>query len=427
MADEKIKKEHASFDMNHICYDRTSEIEKEFRFHVLPFWKNMRDEEFGGYFGWLSYDLNLDKKAVKGVILNDRIMWFFSNAYLTLHDDDSLKYAKHAYEFMINHALDKDYGGVYWSLFYDGRTDDTTKHTYNQAFAIYALSSYYEASNESDVINLAFELEHMIEEKCRDKNGYLEAFTRDFSPAENDKLSENGVVAGRTMNTHLHILEAYTALYRVGKIALERNTPGVTEEKVNEVRDRLIEILNIYISKIYSPDKRRQEVFFDINFNSMLDLTSFGHDIEASWLLEEASDIIGHTDITDKITAVAEEMRREVYENGFDGLSIAAEKENDLMLEIRDWWVQAEGIVGFLNGYERNPEKIEYLKTARAIWEFIKMHMIDRRTGSEWFSASYADGNPITQKAILEPWKCPYHTGRMCFEVIRRMAKIRKV
>ena len=170
---------------------------------IIPFWKNLRDDEFGGYYGYLDYDLKLDKKAEKGCILNSRITWFFSNAYTLLKDKSLLEEADHGYEFLKEHCIDKEYGGIYWSMKYDGTPLDTTKHTYNQAFCIYALSSYYEASGKQEALELARKLYELIETRCMDDNGYLEAFTRDFKPESNEKLSENGVLAEKTMNTLL--------------------------------------------------------------------------------------------------------------------------------------------------------------------------------------------------------------------------------
>ena len=192
-----------------------SEVTDELTMRIIPFWKSLLDDEDGGYYGWLSYDLELDRKAEKGCILNSRITWFFANAYTLLKDDGLLKEAQHAYDFMKDKCIDREYGGIFWSVTHDGKPLDTTKHTYNQAFAIYALSSYYEAAHDDEALELAYDLYNIIETKCRDEKGYLEAFTRDFKPASNEKLSENGVMAGRTMNTLLHVFEAYTELYRV--------------------------------------------------------------------------------------------------------------------------------------------------------------------------------------------------------------------
>ena len=175
------------------------DVKKHLTERIIPFWKSLRDEEYGGYYGWLGYDLVLDKKAVKGCILNSRILWFFSNAYLLLGEKSLLQEAEHGWNFLKDRCVDRENGGVYWSLSYDGKPEDTTKHTYNQAFAMYALSSYYDASGDREALELAWDLYHLIETRCRDEYGYLEAFNIRFEPEDNDKLSENGVMAEKTM------------------------------------------------------------------------------------------------------------------------------------------------------------------------------------------------------------------------------------
>ena len=383
------------------------EITKHLTDDIIPFWKNLRDDEFGGYYGYLDYDLKLDKKAEKGCILNSRITWFFSNAYTLLKDKSLLEEADHGYEFLKEHCIDKEYGGIYWSMKYDGTPLDTTKHTYNQAFCIYALSSYYEASGKQEALDLARKLYKLIEEKCTDDQGYLEAFTRDFQPESNEKLSENGVLAEKTMNTLLHVLEAYTELYRVSKD--------------EEVGNRLRWIMDTFADKVYNPTLKRQEVFFDKNYNSIIDLHSYGHDIETAWLMDRSLEVLGDDSYTQRITPITKALTENIYNVAFDGHSLSNECDRGVVDTNRVWWVQAETIVGFLNGYEKDPTKIKYQEAAEATWQFIKDHVIDKRTGSEWFWLVRQDGSPVEGKPIVEPWKCPYHNGRMCMEVIRRL------
>lgn len=385
------------------------EIRKELVNGIIPFWKNLRDDEYGGYYGLLDYDLNLDKKAEKGCILNSRITWFFANAYLLLKDESLLDEAKHGYEFLKNKCLDKEYGGIYWSLNYDGTPKDTTKHTYNQAFCIYALSTYYAASKDAEALKIAMQLFEKIETTCMDEAGYLEAFTRDFKPESNEKLSENGVLADKTMNTLLHVFEAYTELYRVSK-----------ETKVKE---RLMWIMDVFADKVYNPKLHRQEVFFDKNYNSIIDLHSYGHDIETAWLMDRGTEVLGDETYTERMGAITRDLTSQIYKVAFDGHSLANECEKGVVNEHRVWWVQAEAIVGFLNGYEKDSQKKEYLEAAESIWEFIKEHVMDKREGSEWFWEVDKEGKPYEGRPIVEPWKCPYHNGRMCMEVIRRMSK----
>lgn len=386
------------------------ELKKEIREHlqqsIIPFWKSLRDDTYGGYYGYVGYDLTVDERAVKGCILNSRITWFFANAYLTLGDESLISEARHGFEFMKEFCLDKENGGVFWSVTYDGKPEDTTKHTYNQAFSIYALSAYYDATKDEESIRIAEELYELIEEKCRNKGGYLEAFDRQFYPMENDKLSENGVIADRTMNTLLHVFESYTEFYRV--------------TKKKEVKERLEWMMDIIAEKIYNPKLHRQEVFFDLDYHTLIDLHSYGHDIETAWLVDRGVEIVGNPEYEAKMTPITKDLTRQIYETAYKSHSLSNECEKGIVDTDRVWWVQAEAVVGFLNGYQKDKDRSEYLKVAEDIWQYIKTYLIDTREGSEWYWLLDREGRPYEDKPIVEPWKCPYHNGRMCIEVIRR-------
>lgn len=385
---------------------RVDAIKQHLTEEIIPFWKTFRDEEFGGFYGEMNYELVLNKKADKGCILNSRILWFFANAYMTLRDEECLAYATHSYHFLKNAFYDKDNGGVFWSVTYDGKPKDDSKHTYNQAFAIYALASYYDVSGDKEALELAYGLMEKVEHACRDNVGYLEAFDRAFVPVDNEKLSENGVMASRTMNTLLHVYEAYTELYRV--------------DKKPEIADKLRWMLDIFAEKVYNPAKRRLEVFFDDNWNTLIDLNSYGHDIEASWLIDRGVEILGDERYADKITPITKDLAAHIHAVAMDENSLYNECEGNHVDTKKVWWVQAEAVLGFLNGYQKDPAKTEYLESAGRIWDFILDKMVDHRMGSEWFNELYQDGTPIKTKEIVGPWKCPYHNGRMCFEVINR-------
>ena len=382
------------------------EIKEHLLEGIIPFWKGLRDNEYGGYYGWVDYDLNVDKQAVKGCILNSRIMWFFSNAYTLLKDESLLDEAKHGFAFMKEHCMDKVNGGIFWSLKYDGQPEETLKHTYNQAFAIYALSSYYEATKDEEALSMAKELFALIEEKCTDSEGYMEAFDKEFNIIDNDKLSENGVMADKTMNTLLHVFEAYTELYRVAKLP--------------EVKEKLMWIMDVFADKVYNPELHRQEVFFDAHWNCILDLHSYGHDIETAWLIDRGVEVLGEKKYEDKMTPITKDLTAQIYKVAFNGSSLANECEKGVVNTHRIWWVQAETVVGFLNGYKMNHDKPEYLEAAQNTWKFIKDYVIDKRSGSEWFWEVDEEGKPYPDRPIVEPWKCPYHNGRMCLEVIKR-------
>ena len=383
------------------------EVAKHLTENIIPFWKALRDDTYGGYYGYMDYNLNVDKTAEKGCILNSRITWFFADAYILLKDETLLDEARHGYEFLRDHCIDKENGGIFWSMTYDGKPLDTTKHTYNQAFCIYAFSSYYDASGDEEAIKLAKELQLLIESKCTDAVGYLEAFTKDFQPESNEKLSENGVLVEKTMNTLLHVFEAYTEFYRVSH-----------DEEVGE---RLKWIMDVFADKVYNPKLKRQEVFFDKNYNTIIDLYSYGHDIETAWLMDRGVEVLGDAHYKEKMSPITETLAENVYAVAFDGHSLANECCKGEVNDHRIWWVQAETVIGFLNEYQKHPQKENFLEASEAEWEFIKEHVIDKRNGSEWFWEVHPDGSPIADRPIVEPWKCPYHNGRMCMEVIRRL------
>lgn len=372
---------------------------------LLPFWQGLRDEN-GGYYSYLDFDLCLDKQAEKGCILNSRILWFFSQAAMTLKDDSLIPYARHAYNFLREKCLDQEQGGVYWSVTHDGKPLDDTKHTYNQAFAIYALSAYYRLTKEKDALELAHKLFLLIEDRCTDQGGYLEAFTRDFRPASNEKLSENGVMATRTMNTLLHVFEGYAGLYEAAQDP--------------QVATAMGRILNIYAGKIYNVNRHRQEVFFDGEYNSLIDLTSYGHDIESSWLIDWGCALLRNEDLSQTIAAIDSDLADSVLKSAFDGRSLANECERDVVDGHRVWWVQAEALLGFVNEFIKHPDRTDCRDAAAELWKYINEKVVDPRPGSEWFWRLEADGTPDREKPIVEPWKCPYHNGRMCMELIRR-------
>ncbi|MCR5604015.1 MAG: AGE family epimerase/isomerase [Lachnospiraceae bacterium] len=431
---------------------------------IVPFWTGLMDREYGGFYGLLTYDLRLDKKAVKGCILNSRILWFFSNLILLERGKNAKsaecaadinadaegkkenrnpeieKACRQAYDFLKKSFLDKENGGVYWSVEYDGEPADETKHTYNQAFAIYALASYFDASGNKEAMRLAYELRRIVEDKCRDKEGYLEAFTADFRPAGNEKLSENGVEAHRTMNTLLHVYEAYTEYLRVIKAELNhiKNVDPAQDtdrpEKESMVRaygfDLVAEreavendirfILDIIADKIYNPVLKRQEVFFGKDYNSLIDLHSYGHDIETSWLVDRGLDILDDKAYTEKIRPINSTLAEKIYERAYVDHSLLNECEKGVDDTTRVWWVQAEAVLGFMNAASKSRAEGDeegakrYEAAAVDVWEYIKDKLIDKRPGSEWFSQVDKDGNPDPARDIVEPWKCPYHNGRMC-------------
>ena len=262
---------------------------------------------------------------------------------------------------------------------------------------------------------MSYKLYELIESKMRDELGYKEAFDENFHEIDNEKLSENGVMASKTMNTLLHVFEAYTELYRVDKNPV--------------VKEKIMWMMDLIAEKIYNPELHRQEVFFDEKWNTIIDLHSYGHDIETAWLVDRSVEVIAEKKYEEKMTPITLDLVRQVSKLAFNGESLSNECEKGVDDTNRVWWVQAETVVGFLNAAEKcgkdTEEGQKYLASAKAVWEFIKAHVIDQRdgytAGREWYWLVDEKGNPYTDRPIVEPWKCPYHNGRMCFEAIKRM------
>ncbi len=382
------------------------EIKSELQEKIIPFWNALRDDELGGFYGNVDSALNVDKMAEKGCLLNSRILWFYSNAYDLLGDEILLDNARHAYEFLITKCYDGERGGVYWSVNADGTPNDTQKHTYNQAFAIYALSSYYGVSEDKAALDKAFELFEIVEKNCTDEGGYLEAFDIEWKPFVNDKLSENGVMASRTMNTLLHVMEAYTELYRVSGDS--------------RVSRRLEWILGEIADRVYCPERRRLEVFFDLSMNSLIDLHSYGHDIEAAWLVDRACDVLDNAEVTQKMRPITAVLEDEIISAAYENESLNNECCCGEVDKWRVWWVQCEAIIGFFNAWQKRPDRDDFLGAAQSIWNFTKKYVSDDRDGGEWHYQVDVSGTPDMGKDVAGEWKCPYHNGRMCIEIMRR-------
>lgn len=370
---------------------------------ILPFWQNLADEKNGGYYGYVTKELVVDKHAHKGCILNSRTLWSFATAARVLKDESYLPYAKRAYDFMEKFE-DRENGGVYWSVTAEGEPLDLTKHTYCQAFAIYGLAAYARATGLAEPLDKAMKLFRIIEDRCMDAGGYGEAYKPDFSPESNEKLSENGVMATRTMNTLLHVLEAYAELYRANGN--------------EEVRQAGVKCLERFLNVMYSKDKHRLEVFFDEAYKPLLDMQSFGHDIEASWLMWDAVECMIPAAEQAPYKAMCLDLADAVYTRAMTDHGLKNEMVDGVVDELRIWWVQAETLLGFSNAYDLTGEK-RYQDAVNAQWGTIQRMIVDPRPNGEWYWSVYEDGR-MTDRPMVEEWKCPYHNSRMCLRIIEQ-------
>lgn len=391
--------------------------------NILPYWMEKMKDARGGYYGRRDGNDNLDKDAPKGAILQARILWTFSAAYNTLGNPEYLAEAKHAYEFIRDHFIDEKNGGAYWSVTADGEPLDTKKQFYAIAFIIYGLSEYYIATGDRNALHIAFQLFEAIEKHARDKekDGYIEAATCDWHPIEDMRLSERDANASKTMNTHLHIIEGYTNLLRALRKAKANGEEWVGNSKIEQVTEATVYLLLIFLDRIENPATHHLTLFFDDDWHKFDDAESYGHDIEASWLLLETAMALGDDkliaetrDHTNLIALAALKGRREdgsmVYELHADGTLDAD----------RHWWVQAENVIGqlylarFHNNTEAEAESLYWLYSAYESWRYIANNLVD--PAGEWFWSIKADGTVNRDDDKAGFWKCPYHNSRMCLE-----------
>lgn len=384
------------------------EVKKELTENILPFWIDRMPDRSGGFIGRIDGKGTERPDSEKGAILNARIMWTFASAWRVFGKKEYLETAERAYRYIVSHFLDKEEGGVYWSLYPDGTPKDTKKQFYAIAFAIYAFAEYYRACGDRQALELAIELFRTIESHSLDEagEGYIEACTRDWGVIEDMRLSDKDQNDAKTMNTHLHILEAYTALYRVWK-----------EESLKKALEGVIDI---FIRRIMRPDGHLG-LFFDEKWNPTSSAVSYGHDIEASWLLYEAADVLGdrNSEVKDASMRLAEAAMEGFSMTG--GMEYEYDSSTGHRNVSREWWVQAETVVGCVNMFQLTGREI-WLERAEAQWEFIRKYLIC--PDGEWYwSVLPQDGRFVanTEDDRAGFWKCPYHNGRMCMELIERL------
>lgn len=394
----------------HSSFIAAEELLAELRENILPYWINkMTDHEFGGFYGRRDGHDNLEEQSPKGVILNTRILWTFSAAARLLKDESYLKTARRAFEYMQQYFVDRKHEGVYWMVDYRGEPLQPKKQIYAQAFAIYAFAEYFQASSDNEALTAAQHLFRLIERHSYDRHldGYLEAFDERWKLLEDLRLSEKDANEKKTMNTHLHILEAYTNLYRVWKDP--------------ELEEQLRNLIVIFKERILN-----KQGHFDLFFNERWQVqsheVSFGHDIEGSWLLHEAAEVLGDKELIAEIEKIAINMADISIREGLDtdgGIMNEANHHGMLTDTDKHWWPQAEALVGYVNAWQLTGDQ-KYLAAAARVWSFIKVHLIDKTNG-EWFWRVTRDGIVNYDEDKAGPWKCPYHNGRAMIELISRL------
>ena len=385
------------------------EAREELERDILPYWaERMADPVHGGFYGRIDGHDTLHPDAPKGAILNARILWTFAAAYRLLRKPEYLDTATRAKRYLIDRFYDPECGGVYWSLNADGSPLDTKKQIYALGFAIYGLSEYARATADPEALDYAVRLFRDIEQHSfdRKRNGYIEAFIHDWQPIADMRLSDKDANTRKTMNTHLHILEPYANLYRVWPDP--------------QLEAQLRNLIDLFTTRITDPATHHLALFFDDDWHVQGDAISYGHDIEASWLIHEAALVLGDAALLRQIEPAVVRIARAADEGLNPDGSMVYERfpSRDHTDRELHWWVQAENVVGHANLYQHFAD-VAALDVAARCWSFIRTRLIDREHG-EWHWSLLPDGTVNRRDDKAGFWKCPYHNGRMCMELIER-------
>ena len=370
---------------------------------ILPYWLKLKDPR-GGFYGEVASDGTVLYDAPRGVILNARLIWSFAAAYAALKDTQYLVAAVHARDWFLEHFCDHKYGGVYWSVSAGGERLDDKKQLYAQGFAIYGLSELYKVTRDDEVLKAAVNLYQVVETHFADREngGYMEALSRDFSPLEDMSLSAHDINADKTMNSHLHVLEAYANLYQVWP-----------DEGLKAAVERLLDIIG---HQVMAPNGHLQ-LYFRRDWSVMPGGVSYGHDIETSWLALECAFALKDLDVVNKVRPWALRMGLAGNEGLLADGSLRYEKLPDGSYDdSRQWWVQAETVVGNLWLWKYHSDTGGADRALRA-WNYIKEHLVDSKDG-EWWWAVLPDGSLDKAQPKAGFWKCPYHNTRMCLQVL---------
>jgi mannobiose 2-epimerase len=388
-----------------------SDLEQELKDNILGFWmRNTIDEVHGGFLGEITPDLQVIEGAEKSLVLNTRILWTFSAAYRIYKNNEYLSIAERAYQYIVDYFIDKEYDGLFWMLKADGTPSEDKKQVYGQAFAIYALSEYHRATGHEEALKQAIHLFHVLEKYSYDKvyKGYFEALSRDWKVTDDLSLSDKDLNEKKSMNTHLHVMEAYTNLLRVWPSDV--------------LQDQLAELIEVTLDYIVDPVTSHFKLFFNEEWHVKSDHISYGHDIEGSWLLLEAAEVLGDAILLERTKKVAIAMAEATYAEGVDpdGGILNEASSGELLDTDKDWWPQAEAMVGFYNAFQMTGDA-KFEQAAQHSWSFIQEYIIDHEHG-EWFWSVNREGVPNLENSKVSAWKCPYHNGRACMEMLERLA-----
>lgn len=386
------------------------QFESELTDNILHYWvKNVYDPDRKTFFGRIDFHEKKYPDAFLSAVFTTRIMWTFSAAYRYYPTAVYKQMADEAFRILMDSFWDEKNGGIYWSVEPEGTAVDKKKQFYAEAFFIYALSEYNMAFENEKALEIAETMFKLMEEHAHDPEfgGYIEARTADWQETDDQRLSPKDMDVKKSMNSHLHILEAYTNLFRVLK-----------DEKLEK---RLEQLIRIFLDKIINHETYHFHLFFESDWTVRSEIDSYGHDIEGSWLLCEAAEVLGKKELIEEVEEVALKMAEVTLKEGLDKSGgMYYEKEGEHLQNRFDWWPQAESVVGFYNAWQLT-KKQDYLDQALKSWEFIRKYMVDEEDGG-WYATVSADLKVVPADKV-NGWKAPYHNGRMCMEMMRRLSK----
>ncbi len=394
-------------------------LQRELAHNVLPWWQASIFDAEGRVLGGRANDgAVLD--APRTAVLGTRLLWTFTTAQRRLGRHPALDLAaERALAWVRGTLTDPVHGGVFWSVDGDGQPVADHKQTYAQAFAIYALMAQHAADCAAQGLPLAavtpaaqdaLRLFDLLDTHAREgqTGGYMEACTRDWQPLPDATLSSDEPPAARSMNTLLHVLEAFTELLRCHRPPL--------------VATRLRELIEIFLDRLWLPEQRCFGLFFSIDWRPMTTQVSWGHDIEAAWLLRRACDVLADDELTRRVDALVPQVADAVLQGGVaeDGSVLGAGLFDGRVTDARrHWWCQAEAMVGFWDAWQLTGDP-RFQRAAWRVWQHIDKHHVDP-VGGDWIKTLDEQLHPVDSIPRAGPWECPYHHVRACVEMMERL------
>ena len=396
-----------------MLHSYATRIESDLVFNILPFWiERVVDQERGGFFGALTNDLRVHRTAERGALLTSRILWTYSAAYRRFKDATCLAMAEHAYRDLVQRFLDRVHGGFFWSVAANRSVRQPRKQIYGQAFAIYALTEFHRASGQREALDLAIVTHQLIETHARERlhGGYLEARGSNWAPIDDMRLSPVDLNEPKSQNTLLHVMEAYSNLLRVWP-----------DDRLREAQRSLVHIM---LTRVLDSRTSHLRLFFANDWTPRSEGISYGHDIEAAWLLVDAAEAVGDSELIARTREAALEIARVTLAEGVDsdGGIFNLGAPDGLTDPRKEWWPQAEAMVGFLCAAQLSGDD-RFLRAALRSWDFIEQRLIDRKHG-EWLRGVTREGKALADELKVSFWKCPYHNGRAALEATARLRSL---